>query len=199
MSDTAQLSEKQTAILDCALALLTETGDAGLTMRKLAERAGMRLSNVQYYFRSRDDVLTATTARYVADCTAEIRALTEAASEATLRERTHLLIETGLRHGDELSDMCRTFRELWAISSRNDAVQADLAAYYRSFGALIADFVLGDAATAAQRDRVASLLLPFFEGYSVTAASVPLSTDAVATMLTELAVSVSAEDNSPAP
>lgn len=193
----AELSDKERMILDCALHLLKETGDAGLTMRKLGERAGMRLSNVQYYFKSRDDVLKAMAARYFKECTEEIRRLTQDTPGSTVRDRAHLLILTGLRHGDELSDMCRIFRELWAISSRNDAIRDHMADYYRTFAALIADFVLGEAADQDNRDRLASILLPFFEGYSVTASSVPLPTKQVAEMLTDIAMSVGSSSEIP--
>ncbi|MEM9062746.1 MAG: TetR/AcrR family transcriptional regulator [Pseudomonadota bacterium] len=191
MADGAtELSDKEAKILDCALDLLKEAGDAGLTMRKLAERAGMRLSNVQYYFKSRDDVLKAMATRYFEECAEEVRLLTQEAPGSTVRERARVLIQTGLRHGDELSDMCRIFRELWAISSRNAAIRDHMADYYRTFSSLIADFVLGETADRAGRDRLTSLLLPFFEGYSVTAASVPLTTECVGDVLTDLAISV---------
>ncbi|MEM8951444.1 MAG: TetR/AcrR family transcriptional regulator [Pseudomonadota bacterium] len=186
----AQRSSKECLILENALDLLRETGDAGLTMRKIAERTGMRLSNVQYYFKSRDDVVKAMVTRYFEECTEEVRRLTEDSSAPSPHERAHLLILTGLRHGDELSDMCRIFRELWAISSRNPTIRDHMADYYRTFSLLIADFVLGRAADPDVRDRLRSLLLPFFEGYSVTASSVPLSTEQVADMLTDMAMSV---------
>ncbi|MEM9139663.1 MAG: TetR/AcrR family transcriptional regulator [Pseudomonadota bacterium] len=186
----AELSDKERMILDCALHLLKETGDASLTMRKLAERAGMRLSNVQYYFKSRDDVLKAMATRYFKECAEEIRRLTQDTPGSTVRERAHLLILTGLRHGDELSDMCRIFRELWAMSSRNKVIRDHMADYYRTFASLISGFVLGETAEQERRDMLSSLLLPFFEGYSVTASSVPLSTEQVADMLTDLSLSV---------
>lgn len=190
-SDAAHLSDKKLRILACALELLKESGDAGLTMRKLAERSSMRLSNVQYHFKSRDEVLKAMARRYFEDCTREINALTEDNPAPTLRARAHLVVLAGLRHGDELSDMCRLFRELWAISSRNEAIREDMAGYYRVFSSLIADFVLGTSADPDRRDRLASMLVPFFEGYSVTASSVPLSTEQVADLLTDVAVAVS--------
>ncbi|MEM6624368.1 MAG: TetR/AcrR family transcriptional regulator [Pseudomonadota bacterium] len=193
----AELSDKEQMILGCALELLKEDGDAGLTMRKLAGRAGMRLSNVQYYFKSRDDVLKAMATRYFAECAAQVHQLTKDNPASTKRERCELLIQAGLHHGDELSDMCRIFRELWAISSRNAAIRDHMSDYYKTFSALITGFVLGDAADQDCRNRLATLLLPFFEGYSVTASSVPMSTEQVAEMLTEIAISVGASpDNS---
>ena len=190
MDSTAKRSAKESMILDVALGILRETGDAGLTMRKIAEGAGMRLSNVQYYFKSRDDVLKAMVARYFDECTREIRQLTQDNPAPSRRDRAHLLILTALRHGDTLSDMCRIFRELWAISSRNAAVREDMTGYYRNFAALIVDFILDGSGGPAAQDRLASLLLPFFEGYSVTASATPLSTESIADMLTDIAIAV---------
>jgi len=189
--------DKASAILDCALNLLKENGDSGLTMRKIADGMEMRLSNVQYYFKSRDDVLKAMVARYSMMCIEDIQLLVRENPERTVRDRARLLIMSGLRHGDELSDMCRIFRELWAISSRNLIIRDHMVDYYRIFSSVIADFVLGDDADPTAKDRVKSLLLPFFEGYSVTAASVPLATDRVGELLTEIVVSVSSSDHSP--
>lgn len=191
MADSAgQRPSKESVILDNALDLLKDTGDAGLTMRKLAERSGMRLSNVQYYFKSRDDILKAMVTRYFGECTEAITRLTQDNPAPTQRERTRLLIQTGLSHGDELSDMCRIFRELWAVSSRNASVRDHMADYYRNFAGLIADFILGETSDPIGRDRLGSLLLPFFEGYSVTASSVPMETDQVADMLVDIAMTV---------
>ena len=191
--DTAQLSAKELKIVDGALELLKQGGDAGLTMRKLAERTDMRLSNVQYYFKSRDDVLKAMATRYFAECSAQIEALAEDNPGTTARQRAKRLILSGLQHGDELSDMCRIFRELWAISSRNVVIRDHMATYYRNFAAQIADIVLGGGADPERRARVASLLLPFIEGYSITAPSLPLSTPEIAEMLTDLVLKVGSD------
>ncbi|MEM1363094.1 MAG: TetR/AcrR family transcriptional regulator [Pseudomonadota bacterium] len=190
MVQTDDRPSKEESILDCALSLLKETGDAGLTMRKIAECSGMRLSNVQYYFKSRDDVLKAMVARYIEDCTAEVTRLTKDIAAPTPRDRARLLILSGLRHGEELTDMCRIFRELWAISSRNPAVRENLDDYYQRFAELIADFILGTPSDPKTQDRLKSLLLPFIEGYSVTASSLAMSTEQVADMLTDLAMAL---------
>lgn len=179
-------------ILDCALVLLKDSGDAGLTMRKLADSAGMRLSNVQYYFKSRDDVLKAMAARYFEECAEQVRRLAEASSGSTLRERARALILVGLHHSDEMSDMCRIFRELWAISSRNETIRDHMAEYYRTFSSLVADIVVGTDRDHELRNRVSGILVPFFEGYSVTAGAVPLVTEEVADLLSGIVVSFDA-------
>ena len=148
----------------------------------------MRLSNVQYYFKSRDDVLTAMIARYFEECTATLLKLTENSGAQTQRERLDFLIRSGLSHGQEISDMCRAFREIWAISSRNQTIDNCLMEYYRNFGDVIADFVFRDQLDETARARFISLLVPYFEGYSITARSSPLNTDEVVEMLTKIAL-----------
>jgi len=169
---------------------LIETGDAGLTLRKLADCAGMRLSNVQYYFKSRDDVLTAMVARYFAVCTEDLIRLTRESQARTVRERVHFLVRAGLAHGHELSDMCRAFREIWAISSRNAVIDRCLMDYYRTFSDVVIDFAFQPDLDDTGRTKLKSLLIPFLEGYSITARSLPLGVEDAAAMLTDLALSL---------
>ena len=48
-------------------------GDHGVTMRKVASSANMSLSNVQYYFKTKDVLLKALADRYFQACLEEIR------------------------------------------------------------------------------------------------------------------------------
>lgn len=194
MSDNR--ATKKQKILDCALRIIREQGDAGLTMRKIAECADMRLSNVQYYFKSKDDVLAAMVTSYFAACESELRDVAAACASLNRRDRAHRLITEVLHHGTELSDMCRVFRELWAISTRNEAVRVEMMRYYTTLCAVVAQSVLGDGATAEQEHRVGSLLLPYVEGYSITAPALPMRMEAVADMLTDLVLVVTSESAS---
>jgi len=181
---------RETQILDCALKLLIETGDAGLTLRKIADCAGMRLSNVQYYFKSRDYVLVAMVSRYFDACTANLLRLTEASEARTRRDRVRFLVRAGLAHGHEISDMCRAFREIWAISSRSEIIDACLMDYYRGFANLMAEYALGGDADGPTRARLKALLVPYFEGYSVTARSLDMDAEATELMLTDMVLTV---------
>ena len=179
-------SDKETHILECALGLLIETGDAGLTMRKLADRAGMRLSNVQYYYKSRDDVLVAMVERYFDECTENLCTLMTQSEAQTRRERVRFLVHAGLSHGHEISDMCRAFREIWAISSRNPVIDQCLMRYYAGFADVIAGYAFGNEANPSRRAQLKALLVPYFEGYSITARSVALDHESTAEMLTDM-------------
>ena len=45
------------SILDAAREVLIEAGYAGLTMRKIASRAGISIGNLNYYYRTKEDLL----------------------------------------------------------------------------------------------------------------------------------------------
>ena len=170
--------------------IIRDNGDAGLTMRKIADCAGMRLSNVQYYFKSRDDVLAAMVTLYFGQCESELRQAAESSKSLGRRERTHRLILNVLHHGVEISDMCRVFRELWAISTRNDVVRSEMGSYYETLCSVLAKSILGDDGSAELEHKVGSFLLPYVEGYSITAPSLPMPMEQVATMLTDLTLRI---------
>lgn len=171
--------DKRQLILASALDLLKESGDAGLTMRQLANRADMRLSNVQYYFKSKNDVLIAMVESYFDDCIEDLRQLTGDVDKTDIRARARVMIKSGLSHGSHLSDICRIFRELWAISSRSPEIEAAMQAYYRRFSEMVSVFILGTEANTAQRNRVSAMLIPYFEGYSITAKSLSVQSDEI--------------------
>ncbi|MEM8976769.1 MAG: TetR/AcrR family transcriptional regulator, partial [Pseudomonadota bacterium] len=98
----ARFSSKELDIVRHALELLVEAGDAGLTMRQLAARADMRLSNVQYYFKSREDVLKAMVSVYFQQCIDDVTSLTRAEQNISQRERLHYILREGLKHGQQI-------------------------------------------------------------------------------------------------
>lgn len=168
-------SEKSEKILDVALTLLKNEGDYGVTMRQVAAGANMTLSNVQYYFKNKDNLLVALADRYFQSCLSEMREMPKLTSEATLHEDLTSLVKAFLCHGLELSEMCRIFREYWAISTRNAAIEQYLKAYYQSSAQVLNAIFSPVAATPDNASKAVSLFIPFVEGYSITAMS--LTTD----------------------
>ncbi|MEM6889630.1 MAG: TetR/AcrR family transcriptional regulator [Pseudomonadota bacterium] len=186
----ASFSSKELEIVRHALELLVEAGDAGLTMRQLAARADMRLSNVQYYFKSREDILKAMVSVYFQQCIDDVTSLTRAEQNISQRERLHYILREGLKHGQQISDLCRTFRELWAISSRNPEVHECLVAYYRSFGSKLIGFAVGDTVSRSTHDRLVTLIVPYIEGYSITASALPCDVKETTDLITDIAMAI---------
>lgn len=187
MTDQAtQRGTTKARILDHALTLLRDSGDAGLTMRRLADAAQMSLGNLQYHYKTRDDVLTAMVGLHFESCIADLDAVMIDLKDLPVRERAGFLIRLGLKHGVELTDMCRIFRELWAISSRNEEVHQAMMAYYARFSERLATSVMDEEAVPGLQARLQCLMLPFLEGYSITGPALPMPMEDVATMLTDI-------------
>ncbi|MEM1111902.1 MAG: TetR/AcrR family transcriptional regulator [Pseudomonadota bacterium] len=177
---------KTEKILDAAQQLLNAEGDYGLTMRQVALKTGMSLSNVQYYFKTRDDLLKALADRYFAGCLEELRALEIARSQDPSPRDLETLILIFLKHGWELSEMCRIFREYWAISTRNPAIDSYVKDYYREVASVLEAKLRPMASTDRGLSRAISLFIPYAEGYSITATAMPADMDTMAKTLADI-------------
>lgn len=161
---------KAEKILDVALELLKTEGDHGVTMRKIAASANMSLSNVQYYFKTKDILLKSLADRYFQACLEDIRAMPALESvEADLEN----LLSDFLCHGLELTEMCRIFREYWAISTRNESIDEYVQQYYKDQVDILATKLRPVAASEKGLSEALSLFIPFVEGYSLTARAMP--------------------------
>ncbi len=63
------MSSRRDQILDIAVALLEAEGPDALTMRRLAERAGMRAPSLYKHVRDKDDILAGIQERALLDMT----------------------------------------------------------------------------------------------------------------------------------
>ena len=105
-------------ILEAARGLLATEGYAGLSMRRVAQAAGMSLSNVQHYYGSRDLLLEALLLTTMDAFQARMDDIAAAMSERSQLERFLSTVDMFL---DELTDPVThaLFFELWALASRN--------------------------------------------------------------------------------
>lgn len=178
--------DKRHFVMAHALELLSEIGYQGLTMRGLAERCGMSLSNVQYYFKAKEDLIAEIADRYFGYC-GDI--LTDhLAASGPIKDRASLeqLVALFLDHGEEMNDMCRVFRELWAIGSRNDVIAERLRRHYAGFGDTLAGQIQLSGMHAASEAQVIALLLILSEGYSVVGPTRGLSHEETIVFATDM-------------
>ena len=177
-------NKKSDKIIDCALVLLKNHGDHGLTMRQVAQSAEMSLSNVQYYFKSKDELLKALADRYFNQCLEEIQQTPQLPSEGNLKAELHVLFRGFLAHGLEVSEMCRIFREYWAIATRNKMIEEYLHNYYKGLADILSDKLEPVASNPQALATSVSVIIPFVEGYTITASSLPSDIDEVTEILT---------------
>jgi AcrR family transcriptional regulator len=106
-------------ILQAARELLASEGYAGLSMRRVAQAAGMTLSNVQHYYASRDLLLEALLLSIMDEFQSKMDRIS-----AEMRERPRLerFLSTADMFLDAITDPVThaIFFEIWALASRNE-------------------------------------------------------------------------------
>ena len=161
---------KKQAILEAALDLLMSKGGAALTMRGVAEQAGISLGNLQYHFATREILVFALLTRFLEQ---QEQALTHTSVEKTgvLQKDLRSLLLLAVSDPDKNSGTS-LFIEIWALARQNhdigqtvDAFYWRLAAFYRH---ILSDLA-GPSCPAERIDRAVCVLLPLIEGYCVTA------------------------------
>ncbi len=155
------------AILDAATEILIEAGYAQLSMRKIAARAGMYPGNLQYYFRSKQDVVRTLLERYLDRSLAMIQTRTAA---TTVGSQQWLDVAMGAILADQQSaDDCRFFWELWALAARDAVVAHSVEAFYARYrdGVATALRAQNRKLGKAQAERRATLVVAMLEGLSV--------------------------------
>lgn len=157
-SEKGRLRREQ--ILDAAAAILIGEGYAGFSVRKVAERLGMRLSNVQYYFAAPGEIVSALFAR---EMDRAHRAF-ESSGSRDLETLIGMLLD-----GQDDADNCRLFWELWALSARDPDTAAIMARFYDGYRRAIEDLIrrAAPAIPPAHRRRRALLLMAMIEGLSL--------------------------------
>ena len=159
--------ETRQAIIAVAGKVLVESGYAGLTLKRVADAAGVSVGNLNYHFRTKESLLEALIDHVLTDLSA----------------RFEVLIDRGIADGTDvpgallqwaMDDSCsrqytRLIRELWAMASHYGPVAAAMDRFY--------DLSIADAAArlAAPNDArrlesfraLVSLICIIAEGASV--------------------------------
>ena len=170
------MSPKIELILHCAMTILKESGDQGLTMRKVAEAADMRLSNVQYYFKTKDLLLGALLEGFLLDYAQSMDALTS--SDKLEAEKRLQQLMTHILNDIESSDCSIVFKEIWAIAERNSTVKQAVDDYYAKLHLMLFDQLQQIAPEKCKDQTInnaVAILLPFIEGYCITNTNLKVS------------------------
>ncbi|MDY7224884.1 TetR/AcrR family transcriptional regulator [Hyalangium rubrum] len=158
--------ERSEAILDAAEKLLVEEGHAALTLRGVAQRAGIRLGNLQYYFATREALVRALLARVLERATARVEARV---GGATGSARTLEVALEPLLEDQKDPNSYRLFYDLWAMAAREPAIAAELRAFYVRYVDAVAQWLreASPGLSRAEAHARAELLVALLEGLSL--------------------------------
>lgn len=154
-------------ILEAARSILVEKGYGSLTLRDVAREAGVRLSNLQYYYPTRDDliqdllplVFSVYEQRYM-----HIAFCPGISAEEKLAKMTRYLL-ANIRE----PSIIKLFFELWALSQRSTYVADLLSEMYTNYCRRIEDIIseISPTMPAKKRTERAILIAFLIEGIMV--------------------------------
>jgi AcrR family transcriptional regulator len=178
------MNQKIEHILRCAMTILKASGDQGLSMRKVAETADMRLSNVQYYFKTKELLLAALLEGFLLEYADSMRTLA-LPDKLNSKEKLHHLT-LGMLNDIEKSECAMVFKEIWAIAERNHGVKKAIDDYYTKLHQLLFDALKKMAPAKCETQSInhaVAILLPFIEGYCITSSNLKVPADQLAKQL----------------
>jgi AcrR family transcriptional regulator len=167
-------------ILRAARGILVESGYAALTTRRVAEAAGVRQSNVQYYYPTKTDL---------------VRALFEETTRASIRDLDHRLAGASrspkqvligsidqFLQAHESPDYVAFLRELWAMAAHDPAVADVMRGFYQHWVDVVAERVrqINPDLGLRRSQRRALLIVAMMDGLSLFQGASDLDHPAVA-------------------
>lgn len=135
------------AILRASREVFTRDGHGGLTMRKVAEEAGVAVGNVSYYFGSKRDLINATLHEELADYVeAHIRQF-----EAGRDSPTEIILNVIEFYVANARASHRFFFQMWGFAASDEDAKKMIRELYRPIGRFI--YFLVSAANPSLDDR----------------------------------------------
>ena len=164
-STEAARSGRSAEVLRAARAVLVEDGYAALTTRKIAQRLGMRQSNVQYYFPSKTELVRALFEQAVAD---DRPAGGSAPAPSSPLERMLASVDQFLAKHHDLKEQA-FLRELWALSAHDPEVAAVMSRFYQRWIEIVARNILATTPKLGRKraEQRALLVISLVDGLSL--------------------------------
>ncbi|MET9599282.1 MULTISPECIES: TetR/AcrR family transcriptional regulator [unclassified Streptomyces] len=162
---TSKGRQRRTALLDAAERVLTGSGGSELTLRAVAEEAGVRLGHLQYYFPARSDLLSALLDRILASSLERVTALTALTAADTHGTDREALLDAVLSDHDD-PRLVMLFTEVWALAAHDEEAAAAVRAFYDQYVTHVAAFVREHApgVSEAEAHHRAEVFVMLMEG-----------------------------------
>jgi AcrR family transcriptional regulator len=154
-------------ILDAATKVLINDGYANFSLRRIADVAGIKLGNLQYYFPIKEDLLDALLKRVSAEYTTSLEKVL-AGKKNTPKSQLLIMVDYLLKD-QEGQASCLIFWELWALSAREESIAKIMNAYYDSYLDQVANALIQISPKLPKRKafRHAAIIVSMIEGASL--------------------------------
>ena len=164
-------AERRAQVLRAARMCIVTHGYERVTIRDIAETAGISTGTVAHYFQDKETVLEAALLDKITDTGITFRAALAGAHSA--RERLERLVEASLPATDEVRDEWRLWLTFWGEATRNERLRAVSERQHQRWTRFLARIVRGGVASGefAQLDvdMVAPQIAAVIDGLAVQA------------------------------
>jgi AcrR family transcriptional regulator len=157
--------DKRQNVLEVAADVLIESGYHNFSMRKVADAAGIRLGNLQYYFPSKEKLVKAMLDHALSSY---LDAFVEIRRHGTPEEQFLAVIDQVL---NDLNKKRTTvfFPEVWSLSNHEKGVTQAMDEMYENYRKVLADIIgeVNPALSALQARRLALFISASIEGHTI--------------------------------
>ena len=157
--------DKRNQILDVARDLLIDEGYHNFSLRKVAEKAGIRVGNLQYYFPAKSDLVKAMLDHVIKDY---LQDFDDIRGSGTPEQQFAAVIE------DVVTDLNTRkttvfFPELWSLSNHEKGITRSMDNMYQRYREVLVEIVaeINPALSAAQCQRLALFFTSSVEGHTI--------------------------------
>lgn len=158
--------ERVEAILEAAIDLLVEGGQSQFTMNQLAKRLEIRISNLQYYFPSREVLIQQLLQQFLDAALNEMNTISK--TEATPEQQLNLILDYVLKD-QENERSCILFSELWALANRDEIIGNAMDDFYKSYCNQVSKLLrsINPEIPTRKMNRISALVVAMIEGLSL--------------------------------
>lgn len=160
-------AQRRLDILSVARSLLVEEGYGEFSVRKVAQKAGIRLSNLQYYFPTREALVQALFAQMIQDRVAT-PGQPESVDPEQVRQGMLVALSRFIKHHQQREHQI-FLRELWALATHDPAIAQVMQEFYHQWIDRIAGQLqrINPRLSLPEAERRALLIISLVDGLSL--------------------------------
>ena len=157
--------DKRNHILDVARDLLIDAGYHNFSLRKVAEKAGIRVGNLQYYFPAKSDLVQAMLDHVIDDYLEDFDNIRGTGTP----EEQFLAVIEGVITDLNTRKTTVFFPELWSLSNHEKGVTRSMDNMYQRYREVLAEIIreINPTLSARQCQRLALFFSSSIEGHTI--------------------------------
>ncbi len=176
-------STKKEMIINVAYNILTTEGSSSFSMRKVAAGASMSLGNLQYYYKTKTDLINGILENYISMYKIELENYLKSSTMGRdgVEQLIQRVLEEIVRDDDNFFNTLFSFADLKGL-------EIPFKQYYKKIFDLLTntlEIIIGVPAIPECYQSCTALLLPYFEGYGSVVYYAKIDHNKMAKVLTE--------------